>query len=373
MVSAMRRVAMLSICLGLLGTLGAPAGAMGDGVATGSADVAVSVSVLTQDAGGQWTITRPDPSAPLLVGDSEQVRAAVTNAGPDPSTVTLRLTETGVGGGAATTWTPWSGTGFDGATRCGQGEVPLWCTFTIPAGGEWDFYPVVRGRLPGAAGITFTATGTAADPDPNNSAAWSAPVSCQVMGTPGDDRLMAGPGQAACGLGGDDTLIAEPGALALAGGDGNDTLVLGQSTEALVSGGDGIDTASYANAPNAVMVCPQRPGPGLFSGGMSSPEGGGATIWGVENITGSAYGDRLLGTGVDNVILGGGGSDWIGGGGGNDELEGGLGNDLFRSTDHTRDTVLGGRGHDRADVDRADRVTSATDVSAPPYNDPCLA
>lgn len=71
----------------------------------------------------------------------------------------MRLSETGTGGGAATTWIPWSGSGFDGAT-CGQGEVPLWCTVTIPAGGEWDFYPVVRGRLPGAAGITFAVTGT---------------------------------------------------------------------------------------------------------------------------------------------------------------------------------------------------------------------
>lgn len=198
-------------------------------------------------------------------------------------------------------------------------------------------------------------------------------MSCQVTGTPGDDTLVAGPGQAARGLGGDDTLIAEPGALALAGGDGADTLVLGQADQTLVSGGDGIDTASYTNAPNAVMVCPQRPGPGLFSGGMSSPERGGATIWGVEDITGSAYNDRLLGNGADNLILGGGGSDWIGGGGGDDELEGGVRNDLFRSTDHTRDTVMGGRGNDGADVDRQDRVTSATDVSGRPHNDPCLA
>jgi Ca2+-binding RTX toxin-like protein len=368
----MRRLVILSILAGTLGVLGAATRAMGD-APQGTADVAVSVTVQTQDAGGQWTVTRPDPSAPLLVGQSEQVRAAVTNAGPDPSTVTLRLTETGVGGGPDTTWTPWSGSGYDGGI-CGQGEVPLWCTVTIQPGGEWDFYPVVRGRLPGAAGITFTVTGTAADPDPSNSSAgWSAPVSCQVMGTPGDDMLVAGPGQAACGLGGDDTLIAQPGALALAGGDGNDTLVLGQADETLVSGGDGVDTASYANAPNAVMVCPQRPGPGLWSGGMGSPERGSATIWGVENITGSPGSDRLLGNGAANLILGGGGSDWIGGGGGDDELEGGAGNDLFRSTDHTRDTVLGGRGNDRADVDRQDRVTSAAEVSAPPYNDPCLA
>ena len=94
---------------------------------------------------------------------------------------------------------------------------------------------------------------------------------------------------------------------------------------------------------------------------------------GRRDHTGSAHDDRLLGNGAGNVILGGGGSDWIGGGGGDDELVGGAGNDLFRSTDHTRDTVMGGPGNDRADVDRQDRVTSATDVSAPPYNDPCLA
>ncbi len=76
-------------------------------------------------------------------------------------------------------------------------------------------------------------------------------------------------------------------------------------------------------------------------------------MWGVENVIGSPFDDRILGNGSDNVISGGGGSDWIGGGGGEDVVSGGL-------------------GHDRADVDRSDRVTSATDVGAPPYHDPCL-
>lgn len=49
---SMRRLVTLSILAGTLGVLGAPAGAMGDGAAAGSADVAVAVTVQTQDAGG---------------------------------------------------------------------------------------------------------------------------------------------------------------------------------------------------------------------------------------------------------------------------------------------------------------------------------
>jgi Ca2+-binding RTX toxin-like protein len=96
-------------------------------------------------------------------------------------------------------------------------------------------------------------------------------------------------------------------------------------------------------------------------------------MWGIEDVIGSPFGDRILGDRADNEIWGGGGSDWIGGGGGNDILRGGLGADLFRTTDHARDVVSGGLGRDRADVDRTDHVTSAADVDAAPYLDPCLA
>ncbi|HEY3765621.1 MAG TPA: hypothetical protein VGL44_10735 [Gaiellales bacterium] len=104
---------------------------------------------------------------------------------------------------------------------------------------------------------------------------------------------------------------------------------------------------------------------------MDSPEDGGAILWGVENIIGSPFGDRLLGDGVDNTLTGGGGNDWIGGGPGDDVLRGGPGSDLFASADHTHDSINGGVGGDRAHVDRGDHVVSARDVTANPFHDPC--
>jgi Ca2+-binding RTX toxin-like protein len=348
---------------------------MADAPATGTADVGVSVAVFTPAANGTYSVPAPDPSAPIVIGDSEQVRATVTNAGPDATTVTIRLSEVGGNNpGAVNVWMVWSGTGWDHATCVRINELPDSCTFTLPAGNTWVIHPVLYARLPGTAGLTFTATGTASDPDPtDNTATWAAPMTCQITGTPGDDTLVAGPGQSVCGGGGDDTIIAEPGARVVGGGDGNDTFVIGRGDGVYVSGGAGVDTVSYANARNPIMVCPSAPSAGMWSGGMASPEDGQATMWGIENVIGSPFGDRILGDSADNEIWGGGGSDWIGGGGGDDVLRGGPGADLFRTTDHARDAISGGIGRDRADVDRTDRVTSAKDVGAPPYFDPCLA
>jgi Ca2+-binding RTX toxin-like protein len=355
-------------CLSAFGAFGAPGDAVADTPSTGTADISVSVSVFTRASDGTYAVGVPDPSTPIVIGDSEQVRAAVSNAGPDSATVTLRIAELG-----GSMWITGPGSGRDPAPCHRASDLPDLCTIALPAHSSWVMHPVVVARVPGMAGITLTATETAADPNPTDDAAtWRAPLTCQIMGTPGDDTLVAGPGQSVCGGAGDDTIIAGPGAR-VGGGDGNDTFLVGRGDGAYVSGGAGEDTVSYANARNPIMVCPSQGSPGMWSGGMASPEDGGATMWGIEDVIGSPFGDRILGDRADNEIWGGGGSDWIGGGGGNDILRGGLGADLFRTTDHARDVVSGGLGRDRADVDRTDHVTSAADVDAAPYFDPCLA
>ncbi|AFY65136.1 Calx-beta domain-containing protein [Geitlerinema sp. PCC 7407] len=53
------------------------------------------------------------------------------------------------------------------------------------------------------------------------------------------------------------------------------------------------------------------------------------TLTGVENLVGTAYGDRLLGNASSNRIEGGAGNDWIDGRGGLDTLLGGSGADTF--------------------------------------------
>jgi len=121
------------------------------------------------------------------------------------------------------------------------------------------------------------------------------------------------------GLAGDDTL---------AGGLGNDTLV----------GGSGSDTASYADAAAAVTV---TLGVVDANGNPVAQNTGGAgsdTLDGIENLTGSAFGDILTGDAASNRIDGGAGDDQLFGGAGDDTLEGGLGTDQ----------LSGGEGRDAA-------------------------
>ncbi|HYC99213.1 M10 family metallopeptidase C-terminal domain-containing protein [Brevundimonas sp.] len=116
------------------------------------------------------------------------------------------------------------------------------------------------------------------------------------------------------GAGGDDIL---------SGGAGDDTLI----------GGTGIDTADYSGA-GAAMRAQLNTGVAVNDG-----DGGSDTLNGIENLTGSAFDDILIGDNVVNVLTGGLGRDTLIGLGGNDvihggagvanQLQGGLGNDTY--------------------------------------------
>lgn len=160
-----------------------------------------------------------------------------------------------------------------------------------------------------------------------------------------------------CGAGGADVLNGGLGNDTLNGGLGNDTLI----------GGAGIDTADYGNK----IVCGT-----LVLGATGSVTanlavgaavgGGGADIFnGIENLTGSLFGDFLTGNAGANVINGGAGADVITGGGGRDTLIGGSGNDRFdynAATDSlagvaTRDVIVGFTGNGAAAGDVIDLST----------------
>ncbi len=151
--------------------------------------------------------------------------------------------------------------------------------------------------------------------------------------TEGDDTL---DGTAAAenidGLGGNDLINGLGGGDTLVGGEGDDTLIGGEGTDDL-TGGAGIDTASYADATGGVSVNlingSTITGGSLNSGGFYV---GGAiedTLIEIENIIGSAFGDRLVGASTGNVIEGGDGGDNISGLNGDDTLRGGVGNDTL--------------------------------------------
>jgi Ca2+-binding RTX toxin-like protein len=131
---------------------------------------------------------------------------------------------------------------------------------------------------------------------------------------------------------GDDRLTAGAGAQQLFGGDGDDFLVGGAGNDGL-DGGAGVDSLSYAAAPAAVAVSL------AIAAAQATGGAGSDTLAAIENLTGSAYGDRLTGDGSVNILVGGAGDDRLDGGGGADQLDGGLGNDTY-FVDHAGDLLI---------------------------------
>lgn len=122
-----------------------------------------------------------------------------------------------------------------------------------------------------------------------------------AVGGTGADRLWAGSGN--------DTL---------SGGDGNDWLIGGNGANVL-NGGAGTDTADYSGAIQGVRID--------LNDGTVTNNGYGQidTLIGIENLTGGAFNDVLVGQGGDNVLTGGAGADYLIGLAGNDTLDGGTG------------------------------------------------
>lgn len=107
-----------------------------------------------------------------------------------------------------------------------------------------------------------------------------------------------------------DVLIGDAGVNRLDGGDGNDILIGGLEADVLI-GGAGTDTVSYADNWGAVFV-----NLALNLGASNAAQGDSYSS--IENATGSAFADYLLGDDAPNVLAGGGGNDTIYGRGGAD-------------------------------------------------------
>ena len=123
------------------------------------------------------------------------------------------------------------------------------------------------------------------------------------------------------GNGGANRLSGGAGNDQLYGEDGNDVLIGGAGADKLY-GGNGSDTASYADAKAGVVASFAKPT-------SNTGDARGDTYSAIENLTGSAYADRLEGNGAANIINGGSGNDQIYGAGGADKLYGGAGADRF--------------------------------------------
>jgi Tol biopolymer transport system component len=101
---------------------------------------------------------------------------------------------------------------------------------------------------------------------------------------------------------------------------------------------------------------------GQASGGAPVAPGGGVVAKGITR-RGSAKRDRLIGTAFADKLYGLGGNDKIVGRGGPDLLSGGPGSDTIDAADGVRDTVDCGPGHDRARVDKKDKLIGCEKVT----------
>ncbi|QEP30334.1 M10 family metallopeptidase [Pukyongiella litopenaei] len=141
------------------------------------------------------------------------------------------------------------------------------------------------------------------------------------------------------GADGHDRIVGRAGADRLIGGNGNDKLDGGSGGDWL-NGGNGYDRAVYYGAPAGLRADLQSPG-------TNTGHARGDRYAAIEEISGSNYGDYLLGNGGANLIWGADGHDRIVGRAGADSLSGGNGNDKLDGGSGG-DWLNGGNGYDRA-------------------------
>ena len=155
-------------------------------------------------------------------------------------------------------------------------------------------------------------------------------------------------------------------------GRGGDDILMGLSAGDTLDGGEGRDTADYSLSTAAVRIdLNLQGGVSVQSGGAAGNDGDGDVLISIENVTGSAHGDTIIGNGEANVLMGLAGDDSLAGGGGNDTLIGGAGSDTFQGGDGddliragAGDVVDGGAGSDMlVSEDEYLDVTSSTAIT----------
>lgn len=140
----------------------------------------------------------------------------------------------------------------------------------------------------------------------------------------------------------------------ISGNGGNDLIEVGAGTH-ILSGGAGIDTWSLIGNTTAITSAGVTLSLALQGAAQNTGQGM-MTATGIENLSGSIYGDRLTGDGADNVIAGDEGSDVLNGGDGNDvlygdgriwvDLQGKLGSGQITTWSELLDVFGSGAGND---------------------------
>lgn len=165
---------------------------------------------------------------------------------------------------------------------------------------------------PGGAAATEGTTGTVSG-DTGIFPPYQPPV--ELPGTPGGDVLLGGQdNENIRGFRGDDILFGGDGDDSLDGGIGDDRLEGGPGWDSY-DGGPGTDTLTFSISDGPANVDLQ--------GGSVISAGNYEFVQEVENVTGSVFGDTLMGDDHDNVLNGNAGLDLLAGGLGDDILDGG--------------------------------------------------
>lgn len=154
-------------------------------------------------------------------------------------------------------------------------------------------------------------------------------VANTIEGGGGNDVIFGGAG--------DDDILGDFNGIEGNGIPGDDVIEGGAGGD-IIDGSFGNDTASYAGSSARVIV-------DLDFGTASEGDAEGDTLFSIENLTGSAFGDILTGSDLGNVLNGGLGNDNLTGKAGEDTLNGEDGNDQLKGGNDV-DTINGGDGDD---------------------------
>jgi uncharacterized repeat protein (TIGR01451 family) len=208
--------------------------------AVGSVEGAGAVFLLRPQADLQTTKTAmPTTATP---GDVVTYTVTVTNDGPFPA-ASVHVTDEIPAG---TTFVTGSladdpACSFEAVLNridCMPGALAVATSFSL----DFDVRIADDADIPATVSNTAAASSSTLDPDAsNNSATAAASVTCDIVGTDGDDVLAAtSAGESICGLGGNDHLIGLGAGDVLVGGPGDDILHGGEGDDVL-RGGSGAD------------------------------------------------------------------------------------------------------------------------------------
>lgn len=156
-------------------------------------------------------------------------------------------------------------------------------------------------------------------------------------GNNGANQIDAGAGDGIYGLGGDDKFTVRGAPQTIDGGDGMDIAYFGSTKLVQDTNGDGLAETVSTTRGVRVDLTQSR----ILDDGF----GGSGVIAAIENLSGTAYDDTLIGDAGGNGLSGWAGNDYLSGLDGDDMLDGGAGDDSLAGG-RGRDTYVGGEGRD---------------------------